>query len=291
MKLKVARTWATSVRGEKAANTGTPPIHSHWRYSWTNFFFSRSMTEQAQIAGCAQRSQLGRTNQSGIRERASSEDTICNTLRWWVGVLWLGNSRYLCWEEKQFLLKLSCYFMTMQQKHACSMSLKNWRYANHLKAIWSHSLPNNFWTFEVLLLCWHCRSIIQTARCGGSRSTWVPHAMVAFAWCPFTGVWSVLCHPCSEPLTSLTSLTSLAQSPCSSTSAPSSALSTGHSDPAWELCSAFHASPGHPAWNAPFPNEPWGLGPLKPSPEIYFKRKPCKNDHLLRNTVVSMGCL
>lgn len=66
-----------------------------------------------------------------------------------VRVLWLGNSHYLCWEGQQFLLKLPGYFMTMQQKHACSMSLKNWRYANHLKVIWSHSLPNNFWILEV----------------------------------------------------------------------------------------------------------------------------------------------
>lgn len=146
MKLRVESAWATSVRGEKAANTWTP-IHRHWRCSRTNFF-SRSMTGQASIAGCALSSQLGRTNQKGVRERASSEDTTCNTLRWRAGVLWLGNSRYLCWEEQQFLLKIPCYFMTMQQKHACSVSLKNWRYANHLKVIWSHSLPNNFWTFE-----------------------------------------------------------------------------------------------------------------------------------------------
>lgn len=51
----------------------------------------------------------GENNQSGIRKRASSEDTTCNTLGWWVGVCWLGNSHYLCWEGEQFLLKLPCF--------------------------------------------------------------------------------------------------------------------------------------------------------------------------------------
>lgn len=139
----------------------------------------------------------------------------------------------------------------------------------------------------MLLLCWHCRSSLQTAIYEGSCNTWVPHATVAFSWCPFTGVWSVLCHPCSEPLPSLTSV---AWRPCSSTNAPSSADSTGHSQPAWEHCSALLSTPaqGIQPKMLPFQMSPEALGSLQPSPEICFERKPCKNDQLLRNTTVSM---
>lgn len=202
------------------------------------------------------KSRLGRTNQSGIRERASSEDTICNTLAWWVGVLWLGNSCYLCWEGQQFLLKLPGYFMTMQQKHACSMSLKNWRYANHLKVIWSHSLPNNFRTFEA------CCSSAGTA--GALYRQQGVKAVAALerhmAWWHLPGVPSQGFGACSAILAQRHCHHS-PQWPGAPAAAPLITQDTVSLPGSTALlCSAFHACPGHRAQNAPFPNESWGTG-------------------------------
>lgn len=138
------------------------------------------------------------------------------------------------------------------------------------------------------LLCWHCRAM-QTARCEGSCSTQVP--LWHLPGVPSQGDWSALCHPCPDLLPSLISV---AWSPCSSCHTMHLPLpKTGNtaSLPGTTALLCFPCLLRASSLKGSISK--WLLrnwGPCSPVLRWIFKENHAKNDQLLRNTIVSMGC-
>lgn len=159
--------------------------------------------------------------------------------------------------------------MTTQQKHACSMSLKNWSDANHLKVIWSPILPKNFWTFEA------CRSFAGTAVLCRQQDVKAVAALKCLCGICLVslhrgiGVRSaILAQTCCHHWSQWPGAPAAAATQCTL----SSAKNREHSQPAWDHCSALLSMPaqGIEPKMLHFQMAPEELGPLQPSPEMDF---------------------